>query len=227
MVRTPQLARRALQRSNRSMGRPACSLTTNRARNRRSDRPACRSRTNAAGVRAQRPGPRGAAPHAEPKAPGRRGWSGRRGSNPRHAAWKAAALPAELLPPEATAKVPRGGPSIDGMETLPRFPQPTANEDLDQVSRGAPGASDGQARRSRHAVLRSVPSVPRRPRPRGHQAHDDRTLPLQHRRLRAMAGVFTAVEAIAADDPCFADHAHMVELRQVATEAAWSHAQQA
>ena len=26
-------------------------------------------------------------------------WSGRRGSNPRHAAWKAAALPAELLPP--------------------------------------------------------------------------------------------------------------------------------
>ena len=25
-------------------------------------------------------------------------WSGRRGSNPRHAAWKAAALPAELLP---------------------------------------------------------------------------------------------------------------------------------
>ena len=26
------------------------------------------------------------------------GWSGRRGSNPRHAAWKAAALPAELLP---------------------------------------------------------------------------------------------------------------------------------
>ncbi len=25
-------------------------------------------------------------------------WSGRRGSNPRHAAWKAAALPTELLP---------------------------------------------------------------------------------------------------------------------------------
>jgi hypothetical protein len=35
----------------------------------------------------------------------RRGWSGRRGSNSRHAAWKAAALPTELLPPEAT-KVP-------------------------------------------------------------------------------------------------------------------------
>src|SRR5690242_13559760 len=28
-------------------------------------------------------------------------WSGRRGSNPRHAAWKAAALPTELLPPGA------------------------------------------------------------------------------------------------------------------------------
>ena len=31
-------------------------------------------------------------------------WSGRRGSNSRHAAWKAAALPTELLPPEASAK---------------------------------------------------------------------------------------------------------------------------
>jgi hypothetical protein len=30
----------------------------------------------------------------------RGGWSGRRGSNSRHAAWKAAALPTELLPPE-------------------------------------------------------------------------------------------------------------------------------
>src|SRR4051812_7352020 len=33
-------------------------------------------------------------------------WSGRRGSNSRHAAWKAAALPTELLPPEATARIP-------------------------------------------------------------------------------------------------------------------------
>src|SRR3954452_20867249 len=32
-------------------------------------------------------------------------WSGRRGSNSRHAAWKAAALPTELLPPEASARV--------------------------------------------------------------------------------------------------------------------------
>ena len=32
----------------------------------------------------------------------RRGWSGRRGSNPRHAAWKAAALPTELLPHDPT-----------------------------------------------------------------------------------------------------------------------------
>ena len=34
-------------------------------------------------------------------------WSGRRGSNSRHAAWKAAALPTELLPPELTGQSAR------------------------------------------------------------------------------------------------------------------------
>jgi hypothetical protein len=33
-------------------------------------------------------------------------WSGKRGSNPRHSAWKADALPTELLPPGAKFILP-------------------------------------------------------------------------------------------------------------------------
>jgi hypothetical protein len=40
-------------------------------------------------------------------------WSGRRGSNPRHSAWKADALPTELLPPETEPMIDDSAVTID------------------------------------------------------------------------------------------------------------------
>ena len=47
-------------------------------------------------------------------------WSGRRGSNPRHAAWKAAALPTELLPHRGRHRSPIDAALHQVLDGLPR-----------------------------------------------------------------------------------------------------------
>src|SRR5688572_570847 len=91
-------------------------------------------------------------------------WSGRRGSNSRHAAWKAAALPTELLPPgvdEDTAATGRR------FATLLRVLEPTVTS--------GPRHSEPPtwtARGSRDAVPGSLSGVLPGPREGGRQASD-------------------------------------------------------
>ena len=114
-----------------------------------------------------------------------RGWSGRRGSNSRHSAWKADALPTELLPPEAKGKVPlRSGLTV-GQPRRGCACQRRLRNQTGQPRHSEP--RHGQAPGSRHAVRRSLPVVPRRPRAARPKALDDRPLPLQHRAVREVA----------------------------------------
>ena len=70
------------------------------------------------------------------------GWSGRRGSNSRHAAWKAAALPTELLPPDGPKSTSRSSPFPAGQTDALRTMSGTAD-----MSSGTPRASSRRRRR--------------------------------------------------------------------------------
>ncbi len=82
---------------------------------------------------------------------GRRNWSGRRDSNPRHAAWKAAAPPTELLPRLVTCQ-----PSVERTEPMAVRADDIAFGDLGQDSLNASAtnhASDRVALGLRIAVV--------------------------------------------------------------------------
>ena len=111
-------------------------------------------------------------------------WSGRRGSNSRHAAWKAAALPTELLPPEArrrnswlglTVTQPRRGSfSKRRMRTQTRSAE----------ARGASTRTSPQV--PRHRSAKSIRRL-RRPGQGSTKPSDHPPIRLRHRSLREVA----------------------------------------